>query len=129
MIRLIANTVLVILGNAIGLVAAAAFIQGFSINFIGFVWSLMIFSVAQIILAPFVLKLSVKYLPALRGGIALATVLASLGVASVFTDGLQISSLSAWLLAPFVIWVATVAAGVLLPMVIFKKTLENIRDK
>jgi hypothetical protein len=129
MTRLFISVLLTVLGNAIGIMVAATFIKDFSINLNGFMWSLIIFSLAQIILAPFILKLSIKYMPALRGGIALVTTLAALVIANIFSGGLSITGISAWLIAPFVIWASTVVAGVVLPAIIFKKSLKKINDK
>lgn len=123
MIRLLATLALSILGNAVGLVMASLLIDGFSLNITGLIVSVLVFTVAQSVLAPFVLKLSIKYLPALRGGIALVTILAALLVTSLFTSGLQVAGLSTWILAPLIIWVTTIVAGILLPMVIFKEVL------
>lgn len=123
MIRLLATLALSILGNAVGLVMASLLIDGFSLSITGLIVSVLVFTVAQSVLAPFVLKLSIKYLPALRGGIALVTILAALLVTSLFTSGLQIVGLSTWILAPLIIWVTTIVAGILLPMVIFKEVL------
>lgn len=74
MLRFLASSVLAILGNAIGLMIASLLFDDFSINAEGFITSVLFFTVIQIILAPFVIKISIKYLPALRGGIALVTV-------------------------------------------------------
>jgi Flp pilus assembly protein TadB len=46
-----------------------------------------------------------------------------------FTSGLQISSLVAWIIAPLIIWLVSVLAGILLPMVLFKKALAQQRSK
>ncbi len=125
MVRLFVNTVLTIIGNAIGLVIAHLLIADFQINLAGFIMSVVVFTITQTILAPFVLKMAVKYLPALRGGIALVTVFVSLFITASLSRGLQINGITTWLIAPFVVWLATVIAGVLLPMVLFKKALQN----
>lgn len=129
MIRLLINTALTTLGNAIGLIVAHWLMPGFRISIAGFVMSVAVFTITQGILAPFVFKMAVKHLPALRGGIALVTVFVSLLITASLTHGLQISGASTWLVAPFVVWLATVLAGVLLPMVLFKKALQNTAHK
>lgn len=42
-------------------------------------------------------------------------------------NGLRIEGAHTWLLAPFVVWVCVLLAGILLPMVLFKKVLGNAR--
>jgi len=66
--------------------------------------------------------------PALSGGIALVTVLIVLVLTSVFTQAIRIDNLTAWVVAPLIIWVATIVAGVVLPLFVFKKALGNVRQ-
>ena len=128
MVRFLASTILFLLGNAIGLVAAALLVDGFSITGFGLFVSLLFFTAAQIILAPFILKLSIKYVPALRGGIALVTTFIVLWLTTVFTDGLTISSLTAWVVAPLIVWLFALLAGIVLPLFLFKKALGRVQN-
>ena len=121
MIRFFAQTALTLIGNILGLFAASWLLPDFHITGFGFVLSSIFFTVAQIILAPFILKMAIKHAPVLRGGIALVTVFVVLLLTTLFTDGLQISGFATWITAPLVIWVTTVVAGILLPMVLFKE--------
>lgn len=129
MIRFLVQSLLAILGNAVGLLVAAALISGFQISGFGFFVSVGFFTVAQIILAPFVFKLAVQYMPALRGGIALVTTFVVLLLTSWFTSGLRIEGLLAWAVAPMVVWLASVLAGILLPMVLFKKARAGTSEE
>jgi hypothetical protein len=123
------QTVLLICGNALGLLAAALLVTDFRIDAIGFIVSVLFFTLMQVLLAPFVLKMAIKYAPAFRGGIALVTTFVVLLLTVAFTSGLQISSLVAWIIAPLIIWLVSVLAGILLPMVLFKKALAQQRSK
>lgn len=125
MLRFLAQTVLTLLGNAIGLLAASWLLPDFSLSVSGLIWSVIFFTVAQIILAPFIFKMAVDYLPAFRGGVALVTILVVLVLTALFTDGLEIRGVITWVLAPLVIWLMTILAGVVLPLVLFKKTLAK----
>ncbi len=60
MIRFLAQAALTLIGNALGLIAAALVLPDFQISGFGFTVSIVFFTVAQIVLAPFVLKLSIK---------------------------------------------------------------------
>lgn len=128
MLRLLASTALTVLGNAIGLIAASILFEGFTLDGVGFFTSILFFTIAQVILAPFVMKLSIQYLPAIRGGITLVTIFVVLILTTTFTAGVRIDELSTWILSPLVIWLTTVIAGIVLPMVIFKKTLQKTRN-
>ncbi len=123
--RLAINVVLAVLGNAVGLLVASIVVGDFSVNLLGFMVSLLFFTIAQAILAPFVLKMAIRYAPLFRGGIALVTVFIVLILTVVFTHGITIRSLSAWVIAPLVIWLGTVIAGIILPMILFKKFLSR----
>lgn len=128
MIRFLATLVLAIIGNAIGLLIASSFVEGFQVSASGFIVSILFFSIAYAILSPFVLKMALRYVPALSGGIALVTTFVVLFLTTLFTDAIRIESLTAWIVAPLVIWVATVLAGVVLPLFLFKKTLGAVKD-
>lgn len=129
MLRFIAITILTLLGNALGLMIASWLLDGFNLSVAGFLWSVLFFTIAQLILTPFVLSMSLRYMPALRGGIALVTTLLVLWLTTLFTSGVEISGLTAWILAPLTIWLTTVLAGVVLPLVLFKKTLSNAKER
>ena len=60
MIRFLAQAALTLIGNALGLIAAALVLPDFQISGFGFTVSIVFFTVAQIVLAPFVLKLAIK---------------------------------------------------------------------
>lgn len=129
MLRFLATTVLTLLGNALGLIIASWVLEGFNLSVAGFLWSVLFFTIAQLILTPFVLSMSLRYLPALRGGIALVTTLVVLWLTTLFTSGVEIRDLTAWILAPLIIWLTTVLAGVVLPLFLFKKTLSNAKER
>jgi len=128
MLRFLAQTVLTLLGNALGLLVASWLLPDFNLTVSGFVWSVVFFTLAQIILAPFIFKMAVDYLPAFRGGVALVTILVVLILTALFTGGLEITGVMTWVLAPLVIWLATILAGVVLPLFLFKKTLGKVKD-
>lgn len=128
MVRFLASSVLYILANAIGLSMAALLLDGFAIQPVGFVVSVLIFSLVGILLEPFITKMAIQYVPALRGGIALVTTFIGLLITTTFTDGLTISGITVWLLAPLVIWLSVVLAGILLPLVLFRRALGNVRE-
>lgn len=128
MIRVLIQAALTVLGNAAGLLVAAMIVPGFHIDGFGFFVSVGFFTIAQIILAPFVLKMAIKHAPAFRGGIALVTTFVVLLLTTWFTSGLRIEGVAAWVIAPMAVWLASVVAGILLPMVLFKKALSARTD-
>ena len=123
MVRLIATTVVELVANAIGLLVAKWLLPGFVITPTGFLWVIVVFTLARFILAPLIFKLSFKYVRAITGGIALVTTFFGLLVTTWLTNGLQITGFSTWVLATLIVWLFGVIALLVLPMVVFKKAL------
>ncbi len=128
MIRLLARMALELLANAIGLLVAAWLLDGFSMTATAFVIVVLIFSALKFVLDPLILKMSIQYVPALRGGIALVTTLVSLVITSLITDGLQIEGLDTWVLATLIVWLFGVIASLLLPIFVLKNVLSDDDD-
>lgn len=128
MIRLLASTVIHLLANAVGLAVATVLLSGFSINGVAFVMAVLIFTVVEVVAGPLIMKIALKNLPALVGGIALVTTLVGLIVTDVVSDGLSISGLSTWVVATLIVWLCSLLAGLVLPLVIFKKTLAAAKN-
>lgn len=125
MIILLARLTLNVLTNAIGLLAATIFVEGFSINGISFVIAVAIFSIATTILGPLIVKIALSSAPYLMGGIALITTFVGLLITNFVSEGISISGISSWALATFVVWVFSLIGSLLLPLVLFKKTLSK----
>ncbi len=125
---MLASAVLTLLANAVGLLIAAALLDGFSIDALSLVQVTLVFTVVEVIAGPLLISISIKNLPALRGGIALITTFVGLLVTDLFLAGLSISGISTWILASLVVWLCALLAGILLPLILFKKALDQ-RDK
>ncbi len=128
MIRLLARIALQLIASAVGLILASILLDGFNITGVGFVASVAVFVVVGFILEPLVLKMAIQYIPALRGGIALVTTLVSLLLTTIFTNGLTITGLSTWILAPLIVWLCVLLASVILPLFLFKKALGRVKE-
>ena len=83
----------------------------------------MIFTLAFVIVQPLAVKMALRHSATLAGGSALLATLIALIVSDLLSDGLSISGATTWLLATLIVWIVSVLAGVLLPMVMFKKAL------
>lgn len=128
MIRLAVRTLLSLLANAIGLIAAAVLLDGFSIDSVAFVVAVVVFTLATAILGPFIAKLALKNADYLMGGIALVNTLVALILTSIITTGISIDGVSTWVLATLIVWLFSMLGNVLLPLVLFKKTLEKVKE-
>ncbi len=68
MVRLIATTVVELVANAIGLLVAKWLLApAFAISPAGFVWVIVVFTLARFILAPLIFKLAFKHVRAITG--------------------------------------------------------------
>jgi hypothetical protein len=124
MLRLIASIILELLANAVGLATAYYFLRpDFTIDVVGFLMVVAIFTVVRFILAPLMMKLSLLYARALLGGCALVTIFVALLVTSLLSDHLTITGTTTWVLATLIVWIFGMVAMLLLPLIIFKKTL------
>lgn len=124
MLRLIARLVLELLANAVGLAAAYWVLRpDFTIDGIGFVMVVAIFSAVRFVLAPLMMKLTVFYARTLMGGCALLTIFVALLITSSVSNHLTITGATTWMFATLMVWLFGVVATLVLPLVIFKKTL------
>lgn len=133
MVRFLIATGIRLLANAIGLIVAALILDGMSITGVGFVIAVGIFTVSEIIFDPMLTKMAIKNVPALRGGIALVTTFIGLIVTVLLSNifdlnAITISGVSTWFLATMIVWIAALLAGILLPLVLVKKAVTEVRD-
>lgn len=126
--RLLAQFVLNLLANAVGLFVASVLLSGFTINGVAFVIAVAIFTIIEIIADPLITKIAITNVPALRGGVALITTFVGLLITTLVSDGIQISGLSTWVLASLIVWLFALFATLILPLILFKKTLEKAKN-
>ncbi len=121
MVRLLLRTLIFLVSAVLGLLAAAALLDGFTLSASGFVVAVLVFAVAQSVLAPFIFKLTHRYAPAFLGGIGLVSTFVALLLAHLLTDGLRIEGVATWVLATLVVWLVTALATFLLPFVLLRE--------
>jgi putative membrane protein len=125
MVRFLAAVALRLLANAVGLALAAWLLDGFSVTAAAFIGVVIVFTLIEVVFDPLILKISLKYAPVLRGGVALVTTLVGLIVTTVIIDGLQISGATAWVIGTLIVWLGGVIAALILPLFIFKSVREQ----
>ena len=128
MVRLLASTCLYLIGNAVGILVASMVLPGFTIDVWSFVAVVVVFTVIVVVATPLLVKISLKNAPQLTGGIALIATLVGLIGANLLSDGLTITGLKTWILAPLIVWLISLIAGFVLPFFLFKKTLEKAKE-
>lgn len=117
---------LIFLGSAaLGLWVASLIVDGFTVTATGFLVAVVVFAVLQSILTPWFLVMSRKYANALTGGVGLITTVVALWVATLVGDGLTISGTSAWIFGSLTVWLVTMLATLVLPLIFLRNRLEK----
>jgi uncharacterized membrane protein YvlD (DUF360 family) len=113
--QVLLRAVVLLASWAIGLLVAAWIVPGVSVSVSGFIIAVVLFSVAQAILSPFILRLPRAYASLLLGGTGLALTLIALSLASALTHGLTIHGFASWIAATIVVWLVTTVGAISLP--------------
>ncbi|TNC32451.1 phage holin family protein [Mumia zhuanghuii] len=125
MIRLLLNVVIALGSSAVGILVATWVLDDMTVEPSGFVVAVLVFTVAQAILSPFIMKVAARNAPAFLGGIGLVSTLVALVIANVFTDGLSISGVTTWILASLIVWLVTALAAFFLPFVVLRNRRQD----
>lgn len=127
MIRFLWSIVVSLVSSVLGLLIAAWLIPGVTLSISGFIVAVVVFTIAQGVLGPFVFNVARRYASAILGGIGLVTTLISLFIASIFPGGLRIDGVLAWVLAPLVVWIVTALGGWILGYFLIKRRFGDKR--
>ena len=128
MIQLLVRMLIAFVSNAVGLIVAAAVLDGMSLDATGFLVALAVYTVVFALLQPFLFS-ALRLSPGpVLGGVALIATLVSLIVTDLFTDGLSIRGVGTWIAATVIVWLGSVLAAFILPFLGLKKYLAQRRD-
>lgn len=116
-----------LLANAVGLIVASLVFSGFDIDVTSFIFAVVIFTVAAALMTPFLASSFRRNNSSsgLLGGVALISTFVALLVTDLVSDGLTISGIGTWIGATAVVWLASVLALFILPLLGLKKYLED----
>jgi hypothetical protein len=129
MIRFLVRAAIFLASAAIGLLVAKLTLDGMSIDASSFIAVVVIFAVIQSVLAPFIAKVTARNAPAILGATGLISTFIALVVADVVSDGLTITGADTWVLATLIVWIVTMLATLLLPIILVKMGVQNARDR
>lgn len=107
MIRFLLHTAISFVLSGVALLLAAFLVDGVSLEFSGFIIAVVVFTVVQAIMGPFVFNLARQYASAVLGGIGLVSTLIALAAAMLFPGGLRIAGISDWISTTVLVWVIT----------------------
>ena len=125
MIRLLARTAVNLIANAIGLWVASLLLDDMGLTASGFVVAVLIFTGVELLVTPMIRQMALKQSSALLGSTALVATLVSLIVATIITDGLDISGIGTWVLATVIVWAVSLVGVIVVPMFLFKQVLSE----
>jgi len=124
-IRLVVRTLVALVANAVGLIVAAALLDGMTLDVTGFVIAVVVFTIVFALIQPFLAVQLRRAGSAALGGVALIATLVSLIVTVLVSDGLSIDGVGSWIAATVIVWIAALLAAVILPFLGLKKYLET----
>ena len=128
MIRLLVRVVVAVAANAVGLLVAAALLDGVHLNGGAFVLAVVIFTAVAALLQPFLfMQMRRRMVVALVVAPLLAT-LVSLIVTDLLSDGLTINGAGTWIGATVIVWLTALLAAFILPFLGLRKFMEERRD-
>ena len=127
MVRLLVRLLVVVAANAIGLLVAAALLDGMTLDAGGFVLALIIFTVIFALMTPFLASQLRRRNSAAIGGVALIATFVALLVTDLLSDGLEIEGVGTWIAATVIVWLASLLAAFILPFLGLKKFMEERR--
>ena len=128
MIRFLVRTLVLLLANAIGLFVANLVLDDMSVTASAFLIDVVIFTVVVGLMTPFMANQFRRRQSAALGGVALIATLIALIVTDVVSDGFTINGIGTWLAATVIVWAASLIAAWILPLLGFKKYMEERRD-
>jgi hypothetical protein len=111
--------------NFVGLLVADLVLDDFHIQWEAYIVAVAIFTGVQVLIEPLLMKVALQQAPALRGGVALISVLIGLIVTDLIFDGVSITGLDTWTLATVIVWFGAMLAAFILPLIFLKKAVTD----
>jgi uncharacterized membrane protein YvlD (DUF360 family) len=124
-IRLIVRTAIAVAANAVGLIVAAALLDGMDLDVTSFIVAVVIFTIVFAVLSPFLAVQLRRLGNGAIGATALIATLASLIITDLVSDGFTISGVGNWIGAAIIVWLAALVATFILPYLGLKKYLDE----
>jgi hypothetical protein len=126
-IRFIVRTLILLVGNAVGLIVASIVLGGVHLGITGFIFAVIIFTICMALLTPFLSSSFRRGNSAALGGVSLIATLIALIITDIFSSGLSISGIGDWLAAAVIVWGVSLLAVFILPFLGLKKYLDERR--
>lgn len=125
MVRFLWSFAVNLVSAAAGLLLATLLLSGLRLQLSGFLVAVIVLTIAQAVLAPFVFSMARRYAPALLGGIGIVSTMLALFVASLFPGGVSVTSFATWVLAALIVWLVMALGGWLLLALVLNRVRPN----
>ena len=125
MLRLTATAVIALIADAVALLVSAAILEGVTIDARSFVIAVVVFTGVSVVTEAVIRQAAFKNASVLLGSTSLIATLVSLVITALISSGLSISGFTDWVLATVLVWAIGLGMRLVLPLVIFKKTLAK----
>lgn len=128
MVRFLIGLAISLITAALGILLAAWLLEDFQVEAGGFIVAVVVFTVAQAILSPFIFNVARQYASAILGGIGLVSTFVALLIASLFPGGIRVDGAATWVLATLIVWIVTALGTWLLGLWWLKNRRGQRRD-
>ncbi len=126
MIRFLIRIAVYFAAAAVGLIVATAIFEGVRVDTLGFLIVAAIYAVVLGLLTPLFQQQAQRSRSSmLSGGVGLITTFVALAVTAVLSDDLSIDGFGTWVGATVVVWLATLLASLLLPVLVVKRVVDE----
>ncbi len=129
MVRMFVRALVFLASAAVGILVASWLLDGVEVTAAGFITVVVIYSVIQLVISPFMMKVAAKNASAFLGGTGLLATFVALIAAKLWGDALTISGVGTWIAATVIVWLVTAVATLLLPLILVKAGLESARSR
>jgi putative membrane protein len=129
MVRFLITTLVSMAASAVGLLVAAWILDDMSVDGTAFIIAVVIFTVVTALMTPFIQKMALKGAQALMGASALLSTLVGLIVTNLVSDGLSIRGLDTWFFASVIVWLASLIAVVIIPLILVRMGVQSLREQ
>ncbi len=125
MIRILIRLAVYFAAAAIGLIVAAAIFDGVEVDTLGFVEVAAIYALILALITPALERSAARGRNALSGGVGLGATFLALLATVLISDNLTVDGVGTWIGATIVVWLATMIAGLLLPILVVKHVVDE----
>ena len=129
MIRFLIRVAVYLVAAAIGLIVAGLLFDGLSVSVGGFLEVVVIFAIVQAVLVQVFGRTTDRKAPALSAGVGLFSALVALIITALVSDSLSVSGLGTWIGAAVIIWLVSMIATFLLPILLVRMGVEHARER